>query len=51
MCRELDSTTEEYRLLEQMNRLTATKYTDMRQITTNIAKVFPCRLIATKFKS
>ena len=35
---ELESTSEEYRLLEQMNRLTATKYSDMSQITGNIAK-------------
>lgn len=35
---ELESTTEEYKLLEQMNSVTATKYSDMRQITSNIAK-------------
>ena len=38
--RELESTTEEYKLLEQMNRITTTKYADMRQITTNISKVW-----------
>ena len=36
--RELESTTEEYRLLEQMNRVTLTKYSDMHQITENISK-------------
>ena len=35
---ELESTAEEYKLLEQMNRVTATKYSDMRQITSNVAK-------------
>merc|ERR1711936_394366 len=35
---ELESTTEEYRLLEQMNKLTLTKYSDMHQITENISK-------------
>eukprot|EP00088_Acartia_fossae_P059217 TRINITY_DN7004_c0_g1_i1.p1 TRINITY_DN7004_c0_g1~~TRINITY_DN7004_c0_g1_i1.p1 ORF type:complete len:160 (+),score=25.30 TRINITY_DN7004_c0_g1_i1:44-523(+) len=35
---ELDSTIDEYRLLEQMNRVTLTKYGDMKQITTNISK-------------
>ena len=35
---ELESTAEEYKLLEQMNRVTATKYSDMRQITANVAK-------------
>ena len=32
-CSELEATTEEYRLLEQMNKLTLTKYSDMSQIT------------------
>lgn len=35
---ELESTTEDYKLIEQMNRVTATKYSDMEQITNNIAK-------------
>jgi len=35
---ELEATADEYKLLEQMNRLTLTKYTDMKQITTNISK-------------
>ncbi|XP_023338685.1 biogenesis of lysosome-related organelles complex 1 subunit 2 [Eurytemora carolleeae] len=35
---ELESTIDEYYLLEQMNRVTLTKYSDMRQITTNIDK-------------
>jgi len=35
---ELESTTEDYKLIEQMNRVTATKYSDMEQITANIAK-------------
>jgi biogenesis of lysosome-related organelles complex 1 subunit 2 len=35
---ELDSTIDEYRLLEQMNRVTLTKYGDMKQVTTNISK-------------
>ena len=35
---ELESTTEDYKLVEQMNRVTATKYSDMEQITANIAK-------------
>lgn len=35
---ELEATSEEYELLEKMNRLTATKYSDMRQITGNVAK-------------
>merc|ERR1712087_498906 len=35
---ELESTTEEYRLLEQMNQVTLTKYSDMQQITENISK-------------
>merc|ERR1712126_587514 len=35
---ELEATTEEYRLLEQMNKLTLTKYSDMSQITENITK-------------
>ena len=37
-CSELEATTEEYRLLEQMNKLTLTKYSDMSQITENITK-------------
>ena len=35
---ELESTTEDYKLIEQMNKVTATKYSDMEQITANIAK-------------
>merc|ERR1719270_2739131 len=35
---ELEATTEEYRLLEQMNKLTLTKYSDMSQITENVTK-------------
>ena len=35
---ELESTTEDYKLLEQMNKVTATKYSDMEQITANINK-------------
>lgn len=35
---ELENTTEEYKLLEQMNKVTATKYSDMQQITGNIAR-------------
>ena len=35
---ELETTTEEYKLLEQMNRVTMTKYSDMNQITENISK-------------
>merc|ERR1719221_2313249 len=35
---ELETTTEEYKLLDQMNRLTMTKYSDMNQITENISK-------------
>ena len=34
----MESTTEEYRLLEQMNKLTLTKYSDMHKITENISK-------------
>merc|ERR1711981_84869 len=35
---ELESTTEEYRLLEQMNKVTLTKYSDMHQITENVSR-------------
>ena len=35
---ELNSTSEDYKLLEQMNRLTTTKYSDMRQIASNVGK-------------
>merc|ERR1712083_138026 len=35
---ELESTSAEYQLLEQMNRVTCTKYTDMRQVTQNVSK-------------
>ncbi|KAF5299377.1 hypothetical protein FQR65_LT09418 [Abscondita terminalis] len=35
---ELTATQEEYRLLENMNRLTITKYSDMKHIATNVAK-------------
>jgi len=35
---ELESTVEEYKLLEEMNKVTQTKYGDMKQITTNISK-------------
>jgi biogenesis of lysosome-related organelles complex 1 subunit 2 len=34
---EFDATTEEYRLLEQMNRATITKYAEMKDISTNIS--------------
>ena len=35
---ELDTTVEEYKLLEQMNRVTLTKYSDMSQITENMSQ-------------
>merc|ERR1711971_1227204 len=35
---ELESTSAEYQLLEQMNRVTCTKYTDMHQVTQNVSK-------------
>jgi len=35
---ELSSTQQDYKLLEQMNKMTATKYSDMEQITCNINK-------------
>merc|ERR1719461_2706978 len=35
---ELETTAEEYKLLEQMNKLTMTKYSDMNQITENISR-------------
>lgn len=35
---ELTATQEEYKLLENMNRATITKYSDMKHIATNIAK-------------
>jgi len=35
---ELETTAEDYKLLEQMNKVTATKYSDMEQITANISK-------------
>ncbi|KAK4880635.1 hypothetical protein RN001_008781 [Aquatica leii] len=35
---ELTATQEEYRLLENMNRATITKYSDMKHIATNVAK-------------
>jgi len=35
---ELQSTQQDYKLLEQMNKVTATKYSDMEQITSNINK-------------
>jgi len=35
---ELETTVEEYKLLEQMNRVTLTKYSDMSQITENVSK-------------
>ena len=35
---ELDTTIEEYKLLEQMNRVTLTKYSDMSQITENVSR-------------
>ena len=35
---ELESTSDEYKLIQQMNKATANKYSDMQQITGNIAK-------------
>ncbi|KAK5646971.1 hypothetical protein RI129_005435 [Pyrocoelia pectoralis] len=35
---ELTATQEEYKLLENMNRATITKYSDMKHIATNIGK-------------
>ena len=35
---ELETTVEEYKLLEEMNKVTLTKYSDMSQITENISK-------------
>merc|ERR1711971_233075 len=35
---ELESTSDEYKLIQQMNKATACKYSDMQQITGNIAK-------------
>uniref|UniRef100_T1JJR6 Biogenesis of lysosome-related organelles complex 1 subunit 2 n=1 Tax=Strigamia maritima TaxID=126957 RepID=T1JJR6_STRMM len=35
---ELATTLEDYRLLEEMNRVTITKYSDMKQIATNVSK-------------
>lgn len=35
---ELTSTLEDYRLLENMNRATITKYTDMKHVTSSISK-------------
>merc|ERR1719228_3262012 len=35
---ELEITSAEYQLLEKMNRVTLTKYTDMRQVTQNVSK-------------
>ena len=34
----METTVEEYKLLEQMNRVTLTKYSDMSQITENVSK-------------
>ena len=39
LLRELETTAEEYKLLEQMNKLTMTKYSDMNQITENISRL------------
>lgn len=35
---ELTSTLEDYKLLENMNRITITKYTDMKHVTSSISK-------------
>jgi biogenesis of lysosome-related organelles complex 1 subunit 2 len=35
---ELQSTSDDYKLVQQMNEVTASKYSDMQQITGNIAK-------------
>ncbi|XP_071455311.1 biogenesis of lysosome-related organelles complex 1 subunit 2 [Hetaerina americana] len=35
---ELTTTQEDYRLLEAMNRVTITKYSDMKQISSNVGK-------------
>lgn len=35
---ELTSTLEDYRLLENMNRATITKYSDMKHIASNVSK-------------
>lgn len=35
---ELTSTLEDYRLLENMNRATITKYSDMKQVASSIAR-------------
>jgi len=35
---ELDTTVEEYKLLEQMNRVTLTKYADMAQIAETLGR-------------
>ncbi|KAF7271372.1 biogenesis of lysosome-related organelles complex 1 subunit 2 [Rhynchophorus ferrugineus] len=37
---ELTSTLDDYRLLENMNKATTTKYSDMKQIATNMRKSF-----------
>ena len=34
----METTVEEYKLLEQMNRVTLTKYSDMSQITENVSR-------------
>ncbi|XP_075728775.1 biogenesis of lysosome-related organelles complex 1 subunit 2-like [Rhipicephalus microplus] len=36
---ELSSTLDNYRLTEEMNKLTITKYSDMKQISGNVSKV------------
>ncbi|XP_048763903.2 biogenesis of lysosome-related organelles complex 1 subunit 2-like isoform X2 [Ostrea edulis] len=35
---ELEGTIEDYKLLEALNRITITKYTDMKELTENISK-------------
>lgn len=35
---ELTATVEDYKLIENMNRATITKYTDMKHITSNVGK-------------
>ena len=35
---ELETTSDEYKLIHQMNKVTASKYSDMQQISGNIAK-------------
>lgn len=46
---ELEGTLEDYKLLEEMNRITITKYSDMKQIAANVSKAL--KELNDKYKS